>query len=182
MERAWEDESPAVKFMRRLVRDRAVEFMRCPEYLLPLRFDYDQAKSDQKLFGHIWEEYGTNVFQLIAEAHGENWDAEDEEKQMYARAAPTQKKEVAITQRAQPQNDDLVTTREAGPRERLDELQGKPEARVVVVEEDEGKGIEIGKDGGLSAPAKAEAEAAPEEEGGRRREDFYRRAGGGSPS
>ena len=115
-----------------------------------------------------------------AEAHGENWDAEDEEKQMYASRAPTvKKKEVAITQRAQPQNDDLVTTREAGPRERLDELQGKPEARVVVVEEDEGQGIKIGKGGG-SAPAKAEAEA-PEEKGGRRRDDFYLRAGGGGP-
>ena len=182
MERAWEDDGPAAKFMRRLVRERAVEFMRSPDYLLPLRFDYERARRDQKHFGHIWEEYGTNVYRLIAEAHGENWDAEDEEKQMYAsRAAPTKKKEVAITQRAQPQNDDLVTTREAGPRERLDELQGKPEARVVVVEEDEGQGIEIGKGGG-SAPAKAEAEAAPEEEGGRRREDFYRRAGGGSPS
>ena len=181
MERAWEDNDPAAKFMRRLVRERAVEFMRSPDYLLPLRFDYERARRDQKHFGEIWEEYGTNVYRLIAEAYGENWDAEDEEKQMYARAAPTKKKEVAITQRAQPQNDDLVTTREAGPRERLDELQGKPEARVVVVEEDEGKGLENGEDGGLSAPAKAETEAAPKEKGGRRREDFYLRAGGGGP-
>ena len=176
MERAWGDD-PAAKFMRRLVRERAVEFMRSPDYALPLRFDYERARRDQAHFGHIWAEYGTNVYQLIAEAHGENWDAEDEQKAQFA--LRPQKKEVAITQREQPRNDDLVTTREAGPRERLDELQGKSEARVGVVEEDEGKGLEIGKDGG-SAPAKAEAEAAPQEKGGRGRgEDFYRRAGGG---
>ena len=177
MERAWA-ENPAAKFMRRLVRERAVEFMRSPDYALPLRFDYERARRDQAHFGHIWAEYGTDVYQLIAEAHGESWDAEDEEKAQFA--LRPKKKEVAITQREQPCNDDLVTTREAGPRERLDELQGKPEARVGVVEEDEGKGLEIGKDGG-SAPAKAEAEAAPQEKGGRRGEDFYRRAGGGSP-
>ena len=171
MERAWEDNDPAAKFMRRLVRERAVEFMRSPDYLLPLRFDYERARRDQKHFGHIWEEYGTNVYRLIAEAHGENWDAEDEEKQMYASRAPTKKKEVAITQRAQPQNDDLVTTREAGPRERLDELQGKPEASELVVEEDQGREIRLR--GGAE-----EEEARAQEKGGGRGEDFYARAGG----
>ena len=166
MERAWEDDDPRAKFMRRLVRERAVEFMRCPEYLLPLRFDYERARRDQKHFGHIWEEYGTNVYRLIAEAHGENWDAEDEEKQMYASRAPTKKKEVAITQRAQPQNDDLVTTREAGPRERLDELQGEPEASLGVLEEEQGQ---VGN---------AEEEEAARQGPQGRREGFYRRAGG----
>ena len=177
MERAW-GENPAAKFMRRLVRERAVEFMRSPDYALPLRFDYERARRDQAHFGHIWAEYGTNVYQLIAEAHGESWDAEDEEKAQFA--LRPKKKEVAITQREQPRNDDLVTTREAGPRERLDELQGKPEARVGVVEEDEGKGLEIGKGGGIDCAPEAEAPA--QEKGGRgRREDFYRRAGGGGP-
>ena len=181
MERAWGDD-PAAKFMRRLVRERAVEFMRSPDYALPLRFDYERARRDQAHFGHIWAEYGTDVYQLIAEAHGENWDAEDEQKAQFA--LRPQKKEVAITQREQPRNDDLVTTREAGPRERLDELQGQPETRECVVEEDEGKGrLKIGKGG---APGrKAEAEAPAQEKGGKGRrgrgEDFYRRAGGGGP-
>ena len=30
---------------------------------------------------YIWEEYGTNVFQLIAEAHGESWGSEGEDNQ-----------------------------------------------------------------------------------------------------
>ena len=171
MHAAWEDDDPAARFMKRLVRERAVEFMRSPDYLLPLRFDYERARRDQKHFGHIWAEYGTNVYQLIAEAHGENWDPEDEEKQNFAKtyASSQKKKESAITQRALPQNDDLVGTCKAGPRERLDELQGKPEARERVVEEEQGQ-IRLG--GG------AEEEARPEEKKGGRREDFYARAGG----
>ena len=65
-ENVWDDNSPAARFMRRLVRERAIEFMRSPGYLKKLRFDYDRAKADQKLFGHVWAEYGVNVFQLIA--------------------------------------------------------------------------------------------------------------------
>ena len=164
MQKVWEDENPAARFMRRLVRDRAVEFMRCPEYLKPLRFDYERAKRDQKRFGEIWAEYGTNIFQLIAEAHGENWDAEDEEKHR-------EKKEVAITQRATAYNDDLVTARETGPLERQHQLQGKLEESVRVVEEDQGKGGEI-----LGGARKTEKEAREKEKS--RREDFYRRAGG----
>ena len=82
MHQAWEadSESASARFMKRLIRSRAVEFMHSPDYLKSLRFDYARATSNQKRFGHIWEEYGTNIFQLIAEAHGENWDAEDEEK------------------------------------------------------------------------------------------------------
>ena len=125
----WEDEGAGAAFMKRLVRKRAIEFMQRPEYLKPLRFDYDRAKADQKRFGQVWEEYGTNVFKLIAEAHGElTWDAEDEEKHC------VRKKEVAVTQR---NDDDLVAAREAGSLERLDEFQGKSEESVGVVEEEE---------------------------------------------
>ena len=167
MQKVWEDESPTARFMRWLIRDRAIEFMRSPDYLRPLRYDYDRAKRDQKRFGHIWEEFGTNVFQLIAEAHGENWDAEDEEKHC------SRKNEVAITQRVTGQNDDLVTTCETGTRERQHQLQGKPEASISVVEEDQGKGDQI-----RGGACKTETEAR--EKGKGRREDFYRRAGGTS--
>ncbi len=65
MQKAWEDEAPEARFMRRLIRERAVEFMRNPAYLKRLRYDYERARADQKMFGHIWEEYGTNIFELI---------------------------------------------------------------------------------------------------------------------
>ena len=59
MHTAWETESAAERFMKRLVRERACEFMRSPDYLRPLRFDFERAKRDQKRFGEIWAEYGT---------------------------------------------------------------------------------------------------------------------------
>ena len=172
MHAAWEDDGPAAQFMKRLVRERAVEFMRSPDYLLPLRFDYERARRDQKHFGHIWAEYGTNVYQLIAESYGETWDAEDDEKHAgiaKTRAPARTKKESALTQRVCPINDDVVGAREEGPRQRFDELQGKPEASELVVEEDQGQ-IRLG--------GSAEEEARPKEEKGGRGEDFYARAGG----
>ena len=135
--------------------------MQSPEYLKKLRFDYDRAKADQKLFGEIWREYGTSVFQLIAEAHGETWDAEDEEKN-----------DVAINQREP--DDDLVGAREESSFERVDQLQGKPEASLCVVEEEQGLRSEIVLRSGKSAAE----EATPAEESGRRRGSFYRLAGG----
>jgi len=156
MQKAWEDETPAARFMRRLIRERAVEFMRNPAYLKRLRYDYERARSDQKMFGHIWEEYGTNIFELIAEAHGENWDAD-------ADAGP--KKEAAVNQRRTIDHDDVVAACEESTRERQHQLQGQSEASLGVVEEDQG-----------SIDCKTETEAREESKG--RRADFYRRAGG----
>ena len=151
MHQAWEAESASARFMKRLIRSRAIEFMNSPDYLKSLRFDYDRATSNQKRFGHIWEEYGTNIFQLIAEAHGEIWDAEDEEKHC------SKKKDVAISQREPARDDNLVAARKEGTRERKHELQGKPQAGVRLVEEDQGQGEKA------------------------RREGFYLRAGGSCP-
>ena len=53
--------------------------MQDAEYMRHLRYQNDRAKKDQKLFGHIWEEYGTNVYKLIAKACGETWDDEDDD-------------------------------------------------------------------------------------------------------
>ena len=168
MHTAWETESSAARFMKRLVRDRACEFMRSPDYLRPLRFDFERAKRDQERFGEIWAEYGTNVYQLIAESYGETWDAEDEEKHA---GALRKKKESAITQRTLPRNDDVVAAREEGPRQRFDELQGKPEASELVLEKEQGREIRLG--GGPEEKARAQ-----EKGGGGRGEDFYARAGG----
>ena len=168
MHTAWETESAAERFMKRLVRERACEFMRSPDYLRPLRFDFERAKRDQKRFGEIWAEYGTNVYQLIAESYGETWDAEDEEKHA---GAVHKKNESAITQRTLPRNDDVVAAREEGPRQRFDELQGKPEASERVLEEAQGREIRLG--GGPEEKAQT-----CEKGGGGRGEDFYARAGG----
>ena len=125
MHKVWEAESATTLFWKRLIRERAVEFMRSPDYLRALRHRNDQAREDQKRFGHIWEEYGTNVYQLIAEACGETWDEEDDAKCPAAEERHA-KKEAAVNQKeAIASDDDLVATREASACERVDELQGK---------------------------------------------------------
>lgn len=163
----WENDDPRKRFMQRLIRERAIEFMQSPEYLKKLRFDYDRAKADQKLFGEIWGEYGTSVFQLIAEAHGETWDAEDDEKMCV-------KKEVAINQRVKENDDDLAGAREESARERLDLVQGEPEESLVVLEEGQGRSEIVLRSGG----SRAEEAATTAAQSGRRRGNFYRLAGG----
>ena len=93
MQSPWEP-SPAESFMLRLTRERAEMFMEDREYMRTLRFKYDVARSMQKRFGGVWREHGTSVFQLIAAAHGETWDAEDEEKHTFS-ATAAHKKEAA---------------------------------------------------------------------------------------
>ena len=136
MQRIWEEDNAHGRFWRQLVRQRAEAHMQDAEYMRHLRYQNDRAKKDQKLFGHIWEEYGTNVYKLIAKACGETWDAEDDEKTGLGRFA--EKKTAPIQQRETIDNDDVVTTCEEGPRRREHKLQGKPEASVRVVEEDKG--------------------------------------------
>ena len=165
MHKVWEAESATARFWKRLIRERAIEFMRSPDYLRALRHRNDQAREDQKRFGHIWEEYGTNVYKLIAEACGETWDEEDDAKCPAAEERHA-KKEVAVNQKeAIASDDELVGTREASACERVDELQGKFEESFRELEE---------------AKERREAEeeqGAPQEKG--RGEEFYRRAGGG---
>ena len=157
MHKAWEKKSDAAKtFLEKLRRQRATEFMRNDKYMKGLRHDYDRARSDQKAFGAIWAEYGTDIYKLIAESCGERWDAEDEEK--FAGGAT--KKGVPVNQRKK--HDDLVAAREESPRKRQHELQGKPEARECVLEEDQGQSGSPQKEG-------------PPKKG--RSSEFYRRAG-----
>ena len=155
----WEDDSPTARFWRQLIRQRACMFMKHREYLVTLRGNYEEAKRMQKRFGHVWAEYGTDIYKLTAEACGENWDFEDEEKNAFARAAV--KKEAAVKQK----DDNLAPARQAGSRRGLDQLQGISEESECVLEEEEGL---LGK-----SPQKE-----ARQEGSGRRADFYRKAGG----
>jgi len=114
-------------------------FMRNRAYLRQLRYNHELAERDQKAFGKIWEEYGTDVNGLIADAYGEDWEMPLEESKEEVRAR--HKKEAAVNQRTA-YNDDLVATRESSSCERLDQLQGVPEKSECVLEEDKGQGID----------------------------------------
>ena len=150
----WEYETPQQRFWKRLVRQRAESHMQDAKYLQLLRHRNDLAKADQKRFGHIWAEHNTNIYKLIAKAHGENWDAEDEQKTAYA--LHEQKKTAAIPQR---ENDNLVAAREEGPREREHKFQGINEEGLRLVEK--GKGQQGG--GGPSGGGPEEAPQKEEE-------------------
>ena len=110
MHALWEYETPQQRFWKRLVRQRAESHMQDAKYLQALRHRNDLAKADQKRFGHIWAEHNTNIYKLIAKAHGENWDAEDEEKTAFAL-----NKTAAIQSKG---DDNLDRTREESPRSR----------------------------------------------------------------
>ena len=148
----WTNESLHARFRRQLIRQRAIANMQNVEYLRQLRYCNDLAKRDQRLFGQIWEEHGTNVYKLIAGACGETWDEEDEQKTAFAL-----KKIDAINKglKGNTSDDDLDATREKGARERQHQLQGIAQASVHLVEK--GRSSESG-------PEKSE-EARPEEEG-----------------
>ena len=84
MERAWEDDSPHANFFRRLLNSRVDELVNSPTWLKRMRYNNEEVKWWQKTCGHIFEERGLNLYQLIASSHGECWDNEDEEKHAQA--------------------------------------------------------------------------------------------------
>jgi len=132
----WDEEGPHARFWSRLLNENVDALVQDPDkqLLKHMRYDNKMVKTYQARFGKIFEERGLNLYQLIAEAHGDSgWDAEDEEKHA---GVAREKKEVPVNQR---KDDNVVAAREAGARERQHELQGKPEAGVRLVEEEEGR-------------------------------------------
>jgi len=172
MEACWDKDSAHARFWKRLITDRAVSYMRDANYMKRLRYEPDLAAGLQKRFGAVWADYGTDVFKLIAEAHNEKWDSEDEEKSAFARVQ-AQKKEIPINQR----DDNLAATRETGALEWINEFQGIVEESLSIVEEEKGRRSGLIRCIGGAEEKKARAQEE-ESGGGGRREDFYRRAGG----
>ena len=164
----WENEDPKARFWRRLIRERAIDFMRSQSFLRSLRCRYEESKKLQKRFGKVWAEYGTDIFKLVEEACGENWDLEDEQKNAFA--LQQEKNDAAVNQNSS-DNDDLVAARQGSAFEGQHKLQGIPETSECVLEEE--KRV-------FSISSSEEEEGSPRKEEKRGRSaDFYRRAGGG---
>ena len=153
MESVWEHDTPHARFWRQLLQQNADQRRLDEEYLKRLRFQPARAKEDQKRFGDIWAEHNTNIYKLIAKAHGENWDAEDEEKNAFA--LHEQNKTDALPQR---ENDNLAAAREEGPREREHVVQGINEESLCELEKGKGQQGPSGGSGGTEeeAPQKEE--------------------------
>jgi len=84
MEQVWEDEAPAAAFFRKLLNSRVDSMLASPEWLRSLRYDHEMVRWWNKRAGHIFEERGLNLYELIASSHGECWDDEDEQKTRHA--------------------------------------------------------------------------------------------------
>ena len=80
MEKVWQDDSPHAKFFRQLMNNRVDELVHSKDWLKRLRYNHEEVRWWNKRAGYIFEERGINLYQLIAQSHGECWDAEDEEK------------------------------------------------------------------------------------------------------
>ena len=82
MEACWNRATPQQRFWIRLQNQRVDQLISDPERFLlrHMRHDHAMVKRHQKLFGHIFKERGLCLYKLIAEACGENWDSEDEQK------------------------------------------------------------------------------------------------------
>ena len=81
MEKVWSDDGNLhKKFLRTLLNNRVTEMVGSERWLKSLRYKHEEVRWWQKRAGYIFEERGINLYQLIAQAHGECWDNEDEEK------------------------------------------------------------------------------------------------------
>lgn len=87
MEEMWVDKSPHARFLRKLMNSRVDELVNDQKWLKRMRYRNEEVRWWQKNAAHIFEERGINLYQLIAQAHGECWDNEDEEKSASAKAA-----------------------------------------------------------------------------------------------
>ena len=88
MQQVWE--SPAEGFWRRLLNGRVDDLVNDPKKVLlrHMRHDHVMVKRYQRRFGPIFRERGLNLYKLIADACGEVWDNEDEEKGMLPKKTP----------------------------------------------------------------------------------------------
>ena len=87
MEQVWVDDSPHATFFRRLLNSRVDELVNSQEWLKRLRHSHEEVQWWNKRCGHIFEERGLNLFQLIAQANDECWDLDSEDEQKHAHAA-----------------------------------------------------------------------------------------------
>ena len=77
---SWVDQSPHAKFWRQLLNSRVDLLVSSRSWLRALRYNNEEVRWWLKRAGHIFEERGLNLYQLIAQSHGECWDNEDEQK------------------------------------------------------------------------------------------------------
>ena len=113
----WDRKTAHQRFWDNLVNGALDRLLENPEGVKALRFDYDDLRRLQKTLGPALDKRGTSMMQLVAEAHGEIWDAEDDEK---AQARLTMEKSVPLKSKGNPVDQHAIqvgAAREVGVRE-----------------------------------------------------------------
>ena len=114
----WDERTPHQRFWDNLVNGALDRLLKCPDQIKALRYDYDEMRRVQKTLGLALDQRGTSMMRLVAEAHGETWDAEDDEKQA---ACQSMEKSVPLKSKGNPVTEEdaiqMGAAREVGVRE-----------------------------------------------------------------
>ena len=70
MEQVWLDSSPHARFWRNLLNGRVDELVKSKAWLQSLRYNSQEVKWWLKKCGHIFDERGLNLYELIAQSVG----------------------------------------------------------------------------------------------------------------
>jgi hypothetical protein len=115
-------------------------------WLKSLRYKHEEVRWWQKRAGYIFEERGINLYQLIAQAHGECWDNEDEEKCASAKKQgiepPLHKKNEPPHVKEKPRQTENAISLDH-PREICVRRGQKEECELQVRSSDEGRQIDL---------------------------------------
>jgi len=120
---SWDVATAHQRFWAQLQNRALDSLLESPDELKGLRYKYGVLKRKQQLLQRVLDERGTSMLQLVAEAHGEIWDEEDDEKN-----SPSEVKVVPVNHAVQ-----VGRAREIGVRE------GKSEGHVLQASDDCGK-------------------------------------------
>ena len=112
----WDQRTTHQRFWDNLVNGALDRLLQCPDEIKALRFNYDELRRLQKTLGLALDQRKTSMMRIVAEAHGELWDAEDDEKQQ---ARQTMEKIVPLKSKGNPVENAIQvdSAREIGVRE-----------------------------------------------------------------
>ena len=151
----WDQRTPHQRFWDNLVNGALDRLLQCPDEIKALRYNYDEMRRLQKCLGLALDQRKTSMMRIVAEAHGELWDAEDDEKQQ---ARQTMEKIVPLKSKGNPVDQHALqvgAAREVGVR------QGQGQGHDVPPSDGRRKvDLQTSRQGGRAGGGRAEEEAA----------------------
>ena len=150
----WDQRTPHQRFWDNLVNGALDRLLQCPDEIKALRYNYDEMRRLQKCLGLALDQRKTSMMRIVAEAHGELWDAEDDEKQQ---ARQTMEKIVPLKSKGNPVENAL----QVGPAREVGVREGQGQGHVVPPSDGRReKHLQEGGQGSRAGSGRAEEEAA----------------------